>query len=185
MQTQVLSLLIGFLFGVETLTSPSTELPQRYFRLMEAELLQIEKQLATEGAADPKALKTSRLPGALLAAAVLYTRDHPANPVHGDHKKLTLALKLGDLLATENEQGRFTQLLNHNWGTYFWLEAYRLLEKNLGEGRATATHLPTPHPPVKKSRFPREAGGLPQSGAAPIAAAPVARAAMTARWRAP
>src|SRR5206468_2933649 len=68
MQAQVLSLLIGFLFGVETLTGPSAELPQRYFRLMEAELLQIEKQLATEGAADPKALKTSRLPGALLAA---------------------------------------------------------------------------------------------------------------------
>ena len=86
MQTQILSLLIGFLFGLETVSSPSTELPQRYFRLMEAELLQIEKQLATEGAADPKALKTSRLPGALLAAAVLYTRDHPANPGHGDRK---------------------------------------------------------------------------------------------------
>ena len=135
MQAQVLSLLIGFLFGVETLTGPSTELPQRYFRLMEAELLQIEKQLATEGAADPKALKTSQLPGALLAAAVLYTRDHPANPGHGDPKKLALALKLGDLLATENEKGGFTQLLNHNWGTYFWLEAYRLLEKNLSTDR--------------------------------------------------
>src|SRR6266849_8166503 len=135
MHTQIPSLLTGFLIGVEAVTSPSTELPQRYFRLMEAELVQIEKQLATEGAADSKALKTSRLPGALLAAAVLYTRDHPANPGHGDRKKLTMALKLGDLLATENEQGLFAQLLNHNWGTYFWLEAYRLLEKDLGTYR--------------------------------------------------
>jgi len=63
MHTQIPSLLAGFLIGVEALTSPSTELPQRYFRLMEAELVKIEKQLATEGAADPKALKTSRLPG--------------------------------------------------------------------------------------------------------------------------
>src|SRR5207249_9677124 len=123
------------LFGLETVTSPSTELPKRYFQLMEAEFIQIEKQLMTEGVADPKALKTSQLPGALLAAAVLYTRDHPANPGHSDPKKLALALKLGDLLATENEKGEFTQLLNHNWGTYFWLEAYRLLEKNLSTDR--------------------------------------------------
>src|SRR5712691_4487519 len=115
MHTPIPSLLTGLLMGLETVTSPSTELPQRYFRLMEAELVQIEKQLVTQGAADPKALKTSRLPGALFVVAVLYSSYHPSNHGRCDHKKLTLFFFLGDLLTTENEQGQFTQLLNHNW----------------------------------------------------------------------
>ena len=39
-------------------------------------------------------------PGAMFAAAVLYTKQHPANPSFGDKKKLELALKLGDLYAS-------------------------------------------------------------------------------------
>src|SRR5262249_55050184 len=46
-----------------------------------------------------------------------------------------LAGQLGDLLAVESAQGRFRKLLNSPWGTYLWLEAYRLLEHQLGAQR--------------------------------------------------
>ncbi len=112
---------------------PQGNLPERYFRLLEAELALIEKRLE----ADPQAaLGLNECPGAVLAAAVLYTKQHAANPSRGDGKKLALALKVGDDLAAGYEQGEFQKLLNHLWGTYLWLDAYRLLEKELGAKRA-------------------------------------------------
>ena len=48
---------------------------------------------------------------------------------------LALALRIGDLLADENERGKFTPRLDSDWDTYIWLEAYRLLEKDLGTER--------------------------------------------------
>jgi hypothetical protein len=113
--------------------SAKETLPGRYFRLMETELALIEKRLETESSNDAE-FNARHYPSALLAAAVLYAKQHPSNTAFGDKRKLALALKLGDLLAAENEKGRYTQLLNHPWGTYLWLEAYRLLEKDL-EGR--------------------------------------------------
>lgn len=108
-------------------------LPGRYFQLMGTELALIEKRLEKESGNSAE-FNARHYPSALLAAAVLYAKQHPSNPFFGDKRKLALALKLGDLLAEENEKGRYTQLLNHPWGTYLWLEAYRLLEKDL-EGR--------------------------------------------------
>ena len=105
-------------------------LPAHYFRLMEAELPPLEKRLDAAGEAG---LGPTHYPGVVLAAAVLYAKRHPENPSFGDKKKLALALKVGDLLAGEFEQGKFKELLNHDWGTYMWLDAYRLLEKELGD----------------------------------------------------
>ncbi len=112
---------------------PRGKLPAQYFRLLEAELALLEKRLE----AGPKAaLGLNECPGVVLAAAVLYTKQHAANPSRGDANKLALALKVGDLLADGFERGEFQKLLNHPWGTYLWLDAYRLLEKDLGAKRA-------------------------------------------------
>jgi hypothetical protein len=39
------------------------------------------------------------------------------------------------LLASENEKGKFTPRLDSDWDTYTWLEAYRILEGDLGAER--------------------------------------------------
>jgi hypothetical protein len=46
-----------------------------------------------------------------------------------------LGVRIGDLLATENEKGTFTPRLDSDWDTYMWLEAYRLIETDLDETR--------------------------------------------------
>lgn len=90
---------------------------------------------------DPSALKLEQrpkshyLPGALMVASVLYAKAHPDNPRAGDPAVLTLALKLGDLLAAESAAGIYTQRSDHHRDTYMWLEAYRLLEPKLGRER--------------------------------------------------
>ena len=124
------------LIGAATGAASAVELPAQYFRLIEAELSLIERRLVTSPAADPTTLKAQGriLPGAVLAAAVLYSKHHPTNRSQGDRRMLDLAEKAGDLLATESEQGRFEAILNSDWGTYMWLEAYRLLEHDLGAG---------------------------------------------------
>jgi hypothetical protein len=127
----------ALLMGDAPRSARAAELPEAYFRLMEAELPRIEKQLVRDSTADPSVLAAQGriLPGALMAAAVLYARPHLANRAHGDERKLDLALALGDLLATESEQGRYQKILNSYWGTYMWLEAYRLLLPKLGAER--------------------------------------------------
>src|SRR5439155_4152815 len=100
-------------------------------------LAPIEKSLDADlKMAQSTALRLNECPGAVLAAAVLYAKPNPANPRRGDAKKLALALKIGDLLAGGYERGEFQKLLNHNWGTYMWVDAFRLLEKDLGAERA-------------------------------------------------
>src|SRR5262245_12136912 len=90
---------------------PSAELPGRYFRLLAAELPAVEKLFAADPKIDLKTLEakpgSSHFPGTILAAAVLYTKKHPDNPHHGDRKHLDLALRIGDLLASESEKGTF------------------------------------------------------------------------------
>jgi len=131
------ALVSAALISVVARPAPAAELPEKYFRLMEAELSLIEKQLVRDSAADPKVLEAQGriLPGALMAAAVLYAKPHPANRAHGDRPMLDLAIALGDLFATESEQGRYQKILNDDWGTYMWLEAYRLLMPKLGTER--------------------------------------------------
>src|SRR5262245_25687427 len=80
--------------------APAAELPGRYFRLMEAELAPVAKRLEAEPKIDLKTLEAGpndrHFPGTILAAAVLYAKEHPANPSFGDKTKLALALRIGD-----------------------------------------------------------------------------------------
>jgi hypothetical protein len=66
---------------------------------------------------------------------VLFAKRHPQNPRFRDPKMLALATRIGDLLASEHERGVFEPRLDSDWDTYMWLEAYRLLQDELGEER--------------------------------------------------
>lgn len=117
----------------------AVKLPGRYFQLLEAGIERIEKRLAAEPEANLASLETqpgwSHFPNIILAPAVLYTKLHPANKRYGDASLLQLAQRIGDLLVTEYEKGHYTARLDHDWDTYMWLEAYRILENKLGEER--------------------------------------------------
>ena len=114
------------------LPARAAELPARYFQLIEAGAHQVEARLTAEPNADLELLE--KTPGwthfgySILAPAVLYSKRH-------DPKMLALAIRIGDLLASENEKGKFEPRLDSDWDTYMWLEAYRLLEKELGAER--------------------------------------------------
>ena len=128
------AVLAGFAVG-----APAAELPGRYFRYMESGALQVDSRLAAEPNADLESLE--KTPGwkhfgySILAPAVLYAKRDPANPRYHDSKMLALAIRIGDLLASENEKGKYTPRLDSDWDTYTWLEAYRLLETELGQDR--------------------------------------------------
>jgi hypothetical protein len=102
----------------------AAEVPGDYFKLMVAEVKKLE---------DDSDLGAN--PGAMLAAAVLYTKQHPANPSFGDKKKLELALKLGDLTATLSEKDTAENKQDYEWEIHFWLDTYRLLQTELGPER--------------------------------------------------
>jgi hypothetical protein len=110
--------------AVVAVAAPAAELPADYFRLMEAELKPLQGETS---------LKNN--PGAMLAAAVLYTRQHVANPSAGDRTKLDLALKLGDLQAGLAEKDTAENKQDYEWEIHFWLDTYRLLEAELGPER--------------------------------------------------
>ncbi|MHB8656099.1 MAG: hypothetical protein ACYDA9_19750 [Terriglobia bacterium] len=115
------------------------KLPGAYFRLMEAGAAQVEQQMNAGPAVNLASLETrpgwKHFPYAILAPAVLYAKRHPDNPYFHDPKMLALALKIGDLLATEDQKGTFQPRLDSDWDAYMWLEAYRLLESELGTSR--------------------------------------------------
>jgi hypothetical protein len=114
-------------------------LPAGYFRLMEAGAAKVEARLNAEPDADLKTLEVERrwrhFPYAILAPAVLYAKQHPDNRRYRDPKMLALAIRIGDLLAGEDEKGTFRPRLGSYWDTYMWLETYRLLEDKLGGER--------------------------------------------------
>jgi hypothetical protein len=116
-----------------------TVLPNRYFELMDAGANQVAARLSSEPNADLAALEKTRgwthFGYSILAPAVLYAKKHPANRRYHDAKMLALAIRIGDLLTSENEKGKFTPRLDSDWDTYTWLEAYRLLEGELGADR--------------------------------------------------
>jgi hypothetical protein len=105
------------------------DLPGAYFRLMETGIKQVEQRLVGEVFADLKALESDdqrhRLfPHVILVAAVLYTKPDPSNPLYQHPTMLSLSMRIGDLLASENEQGRYEERLNSDRDTYrltdFW-----------------------------------------------------------------
>lgn len=100
------------------------ELPKRYFELMAA------------GVKDAVPGPDLRYPASLsFAAAVLYAREHPDNPHHGDRKMLNLALRLGDAAAEASERDGSRNRQDYEWEIHFWLDTYRLLDKELGDER--------------------------------------------------
>ena len=131
----VLRIGLGVLLCGAAAKAGAGELPGAYFGLIQTEIAKVEQALAAEPAAGLKSLEArpgwGHFPSALLVAAVLYSKAHPGNPRHGDARLLELALKIGDLLAAENEKGYFTQRGDHHRDLYMWLEAYRLLEERL------------------------------------------------------
>ena len=114
-------------------------MPGAYFRLLESGATEVERRLDAESGADLKALETEprwrHFPQAVLAPAVLYAKRHAQNSRYHDPKMLALAIRIGDLLAAEDEKGRYEPRLDSDWDTGLWLEAYRLLSQDLGEER--------------------------------------------------
>ncbi len=126
-----------FLFLAADLSA--AKLPDKYFDLVAGGLAEVQTQLAAQPATDLAKLETHQgfrhFPSAILMAAVLYAKSHPANRHYQDPKTLETALAIGDLLATEQEQGRFGAALDRHRDSYMWLEAYRVLEPKLGDER--------------------------------------------------
>ena len=139
MKLRLFFFVVSVALGVRS--SPA-QLPAQYYRLLASGATQIENRLDAESAPDLQALETqegrrqwTHFPFAILVPAVLYAKQHPANPHYHDPRMLRLAIRIGDLLAQENEKGRFTPRLDSDWDTHMWLEAYRLLEADLGDTR--------------------------------------------------
>ncbi len=124
-------------------------LPARYYQLMEAGCADVQKHLDELPNADLKTIEKApehhsgsslelswaHFGYAILPPAVLYAKQHPANPRYHDPKMLALAIRIGDLLADADEKDEFEPRLDSDWDTYTWLEAYRLLAPELGEPR--------------------------------------------------
>jgi hypothetical protein len=97
---------------------------------------------ALDGQSAPSLSSLERTPGlrhfphAILVPAVLYTLSHPANPHRGRPAYLALALRIGDLLAAEDEQGAYMYRPDSYWDTTLWLDSYRLLRPHLDPERA-------------------------------------------------
>ncbi len=136
MKRRIFVLLAG---ALGCLPCVASELPDPYFRLLNAGMAQVEQRLAAEPSADLQTLEARpgwrHFPSAILAAAVLYTQKNPANPRFSDAKTLSTALAIGDLLAREQERGQYMTRLDYHRDTYMWLEAYRLLQAKLGDDR--------------------------------------------------
>ena len=115
------------------------QLPAKYFKLLEAAIPRVEERLNAEPGATLAILEAQpgwrHFPSFILAPAVLYAKSHPSNKRRSDQRLLLLAQRIGDLLATEYDRGAYTSRHDHDWDTYMWLEAYRVLENALGEAR--------------------------------------------------
>jgi hypothetical protein len=130
---------LGLMFLASASVAAPISLPGQYFRLIEAGADQVEAKLDAEPSANIETLVAHNnwrhFPYAILAPAVLYTKQHPTNRRYHDPKMLALAIRIGDMLAVECEKGRNDDLLDGEWDTYMWVEAYRLLQPQLGEER--------------------------------------------------
>jgi hypothetical protein len=116
-----------------------SQLPARYFWLMESATDEVEARLK----ADPNAtlqkldeyFKSIHFPFSILAPAVFYAKKHPANKRYRDPRMLKLAFRIGDLMAEESKNGNYESRADSDWEIYMWLETYRLLLNELGAER--------------------------------------------------
>ncbi|MGJ5817072.1 hypothetical protein [Paludibaculum fermentans] len=120
-------------------TAGAQSLPGRYYAWLVEGAGRIQEHLQAAPGAGLKQLEQSagwnHFPYAVLTPAVLYKQKHPTNPRYGDKRMLSLALQIGDLLVEENRKGGFESRPDSWWDVYMWLEAYRLLQADLGEAR--------------------------------------------------
>jgi hypothetical protein len=117
----------------------TVELPGEYFKILEAASAIVEKRLASGKETTLAALESEpgwhHFPSAILMPAVLYAKAHSSNHRQGDQRLLDLAIRIGDLLSDEYENGHYTSRGDHDWDTYIWLEAYRIMQNKLGAER--------------------------------------------------
>ncbi len=117
----------------------SLHLPAHYYILLEAGVQRIEDRFKKQPDADLSILEErpgwKHFPSAVLIPAVLYSKSHSDNPWYGNSRMLKLAIRIGDMLAREHQKGLYEPRQDSDWDTYMWLEAYRLLEPDLGEER--------------------------------------------------
>src|SRR4051812_68207 len=103
------------------LISLADELPRAYFQLLHSGTVRIEARLNSQPGADLKTLEMDpgwrHFPYAILAPAVLYAKQHHQNPSYHDPHMLELAIRIGDMLAAENEKGTFEPRLDSDWDT--------------------------------------------------------------------
>jgi hypothetical protein len=136
----VFALPTGAGWNAQRAPSPAPDpLPAAYFRLLEAGVEKVQQRMDSIPEVSLKALEAQsewrHFPYAILAPAVLYAKRHQHNLRFGDRGMLALAIRIGDLLASENEKGAFEPRLDSDWDAYMWLETYRLLERELGADR--------------------------------------------------
>jgi len=113
-------------------------LPGRYFWLMEKGCRMAEEKMNAFSNPTLDQLESNGwrwFPYTIMASSVLYAKKHPANKFYHDKKMLELSIRIGDLMAKENEEGCFESRFGADWDTYMWLEAYRLLQNVLGMER--------------------------------------------------
>ncbi|MEN6602670.1 MAG: hypothetical protein ABFD86_09650, partial [Bryobacteraceae bacterium] len=130
---------LALVSAVLCVAAPKSSLPGGYFAAMEEGVARVQARLDAEPRATLRDIEETtgwrHFPHAILAAAVLYTSKAPENRSQGDPKKLALAIRIGDLAAGADERGIFSDRLDSHRDAYMWLEAYRLLEAKLDEGR--------------------------------------------------
>ncbi|MDX2032190.1 MAG: hypothetical protein SF339_16065 [Blastocatellia bacterium] len=136
----ILALLCSLLLcGPLSAQTKKSALPGQYFRLLAAGAARVETRLNAQPNAGLKLLETGEgwrhFPYAILAPAVLYAKRHPQNPHYRAPQMRDLAIRIGDLLANEHEKGLFEPRGDSDWDTYMWLEAWRILQSDLGPAR--------------------------------------------------
>lgn len=108
------------------------DLPARYLELMKEGAAQVSRRLAAEPSADLAALEAApgyrHFPSSVLVAAVLYQKQR-------DREMLKLAERIGDIVCDADEKGVYVKRLDHHRDTYMWLDAYRILERDLDPAR--------------------------------------------------
>ena len=129
--------------AVAALAAPGSvrcsQLPAQYYRLLESGVAQVAKEMDTQPAPTFETLTAhpgwKRFAQSIMAPAVLYAKQHPANTHYRDPKMLALAIRIGDMLATQCERPHSEECFEEEWDAHMWLEAYRLLAPELGEER--------------------------------------------------
>ena len=134
-----LAILLLFVSAGSAQVGSAPSLPGAYFPLLAAGSDEVAQTLASD--AEPTLAKLDARPGyrhfgyAILPPAVLYAKPHPRNRRYKNPRMLALAIRIGDLLASETEKGLYQERQDSDWDTYTWLEAYRLLQSDLGQER--------------------------------------------------